>query len=41
MQKKQNGVRDQKSSLSKTQEVLYQKEFKSADRAYMNTKNRV
>ncbi|WP_053217159.1 YfhE family protein [Virgibacillus senegalensis] len=35
------GVNDPKSTLSKTQQVLYQKEFKTADRMYSQSKKRV
>ncbi|QTM98373.1 MULTISPECIES: YfhE family protein [Sediminibacillus] len=35
------GVNDPKNTLSKTQQVLYQKEFKTADRMYAETKKRV
>ncbi|SDK34226.1 YfhE family protein [Sediminibacillus albus] len=41
MKNKEKGIKPQKSTLSKTQEVLYQKEFKSADRMYFDTKKRV
>ncbi|WP_226035341.1 YfhE family protein [Aquibacillus saliphilus] len=38
MKKKTKGIKEERSSLSKTQEVLYQKEFRAADRMYQSTK---
>ncbi|MRH44652.1 YfhE family protein [Aquibacillus halophilus] len=41
MKKKAKGIKEARSSLSKTQEVLYQKEFRAADRMYQSTKNKM
>ncbi|WP_407272362.1 YfhE family protein [Radiobacillus sp. PE A8.2] len=38
---KSKGVHERnKNTLSKTQEVLYQKEFRAADRMYQSTKKK-
>ncbi|MDC3425274.1 YfhE family protein [Aquibacillus sp. 3ASR75-11] len=37
MRKKQT-LREQKTNLSKTQEVLYQREFKAANRAFNHSR---
>jgi hypothetical protein len=39
--KSKQTLREQKTTLSKTQEVLYQKEFKAANRAFNHSKKGV
>ncbi|MFD1020621.1 YfhE family protein [Thalassobacillus hwangdonensis] len=39
MKSKERQAKEARRGLSKTQEVLYQREFKRADRAYRNSKN--
>ncbi|WP_186576720.1 YfhE family protein [Aquibacillus kalidii] len=41
MRGKSKEARTKRNSLSKTQAVLYQKEFRTADRMYNTTKNQV
>ncbi|MDG5786231.1 YfhE family protein [Evansella sp. AB-P1] len=39
MESKKRKVKEEKKTLSRTQEVLYQSEFKAADRAFSRAKN--